>query len=284
QRDRYRAGEVEQLAGLRQDLAGVAQVGVDVVGGACLVADEQRAGVREHDRVVVHVDDAAFRRDGLGDLVEVARRGDAGADVEELPDPGFPGQVADRTPEERPVRPRGEGHLRPELERLLGGFPVGGVVVLAAEQVVVHPGLVRHGDVERRRGWLAGGVGAVRCGCIAAAHLWSLRVEPAPTWAISGRGLRAVPAGPRGPHYFEIVDLGARGFSILGEGRPRRAACRPRAALRSAAYAPTWSAMRGGAGSASPAIVSEPSSASSAGAKRSGSSASSSSTGSPRWT
>jgi hypothetical protein len=62
--------------------------------------------VREHDRVVVDVDDPALRRDLLGDLVGVARRGDAGADVEELPYPRLAGQVADGAPEERPVRAR----------------------------------------------------------------------------------------------------------------------------------------------------------------------------------
>jgi hypothetical protein len=38
--------------------------------------------------------------------VRVARGRDAGADVEELADSRFPGQVADGPPEERPVGPR----------------------------------------------------------------------------------------------------------------------------------------------------------------------------------
>jgi hypothetical protein len=41
------------------------------------------------DRVVVDVDHAGARRDGLRDLVGVVRGRDAGADVEELPDPGL---------------------------------------------------------------------------------------------------------------------------------------------------------------------------------------------------
>ena len=60
----------------------------------------------EHDRVVVHVHDPGLRRDRLGDLVGVARRRDAGADVQELADPRVGGQVADGAAEERPVRPR----------------------------------------------------------------------------------------------------------------------------------------------------------------------------------
>ena len=71
------------------------------------VAGQQGAGVGEHDRVVVHVDDPGLRRDRLGDLVGVARRRDAGADVEELPDPRLGGQVADGAAEERPVRAGG---------------------------------------------------------------------------------------------------------------------------------------------------------------------------------
>jgi hypothetical protein len=50
---------------------------------------------------------------------------------------------SDHAAEERPVGPRGERPLGVDLERRLGCGPVGGVVVLAAEQVVIHPGLVR---------------------------------------------------------------------------------------------------------------------------------------------
>ena len=51
QRDRHRAGEVEHLAGLAEDRGSVAQVRIDVLGGACLVTGQQGAGVGEHDRV-----------------------------------------------------------------------------------------------------------------------------------------------------------------------------------------------------------------------------------------
>jgi len=112
QGDRDRAGEVKQPCGLPEDGVSVAQVRVDVLGGPGRAAGQQGAGVGQDDGVVVHVDDPGLRGDGLGDLVGVARRGYAGADVEELADAGLGGEVADHPAEERPVRPRGEGHLR----------------------------------------------------------------------------------------------------------------------------------------------------------------------------
>ena len=136
--------------GLGEDRGSVAQVGVDVLGGARLAAGQQRAGVGEHDRVVVHVDHPRLRRGRLGDLVGIARRRDAGADVQELADPRVGGKVADDAPEERAVRAAADGYPGVGLEPCLHGRPVGCVVVLAAEHVVVHPGLVRHAGVERQ--------------------------------------------------------------------------------------------------------------------------------------
>ena len=112
---------------------------------------EQRPGVRQHDRVVVHVDDPGRRRHGLGDLVGVVRRRDAGPDIQELADLAVPGQEAHRPGEERPVGPCGQPDLREGLDRLLARGPVGGEVVLPAEPVVVHPGDVRHARVDRQR-------------------------------------------------------------------------------------------------------------------------------------
>src|SRR5216684_8031764 len=59
-------------------------------------------GVREHQRVVVDVDDAALRHDGLGHLVGVVSRGQAGADVEELAYARLGGQVAHAAGQEGP--------------------------------------------------------------------------------------------------------------------------------------------------------------------------------------
>ena len=86
-------------------------------------AGQQRASVREHERIVVDVDDPGRRGDRLGDLVGVVRRRQSGADIEELPDadrsrgqvavtarpknPGWPGadRIAGRPPRSRD-RPR----------------------------------------------------------------------------------------------------------------------------------------------------------------------------------
>jgi hypothetical protein len=87
---------------LLQDLVGVAQVGVEVGGGALGAAGQQGAGVGEHLRVVVDGDDAALRRHRLGDPMGVVGRGQAGADVEELTDARLAGQGPDRTGEEGP--------------------------------------------------------------------------------------------------------------------------------------------------------------------------------------
>ena len=128
--------------------------------------------MREDDRVVVDVDDPGLGCDRLRHLVEVARRRDAGAEVEELPDPGVGGEVADGAAEERPVRPRAEGQVRPGLERRVGGGPVGGVIVLAAEQVVIHPGVVRDAGVERQ----GPGRAVTRCRRLVGGHLTAFPV------------------------------------------------------------------------------------------------------------
>src|SRR5690348_5088048 len=88
--------------------------------------------------VVVHVDDPGLRRDRLGDLVGVARGRDAGADVEELADPGFGGEEADGPPEERPVGAGSESRVRIKCEGCVPDSTVGGVVVPAAQVVIVY--------------------------------------------------------------------------------------------------------------------------------------------------
>src|SRR6185437_13173773 len=134
--------EVQCPAGVVEDLVRVAQVGIDVVGGTVAGAGQQRAGVGQHDRVVVRVHDPGGRRDLLGDLVDVRTGGDAGTDVEELPDAGVVGQVGHRTLHERPVGPDVAHDRRPGRHHRLAGRPVGGEVVLAAQPVVVDPGRV----------------------------------------------------------------------------------------------------------------------------------------------
>jgi hypothetical protein len=151
QRDRDRPGEVKQPSRLVQDPACVTQVTVDVGGLAFRAADQQRAGVGQDHRIVVHVDHAGRRRDRLGDLVGVVRGRDAGADVEELPNAGLGRQVAHRATQERTVRAHGEDQVRIGLESLVARVPVDLVIVLAAQPVVVHPGHVGHAGVQLRR-------------------------------------------------------------------------------------------------------------------------------------
>jgi len=87
--------EVQCPRGLFEDLRRVLEVGVDVVGESLGPAGQQRTRVRENDGVVVDVDDPRVRGDALGDLVDVLRGGQPGADVEELPDAVPPGQLRD---------------------------------------------------------------------------------------------------------------------------------------------------------------------------------------------
>src|SRR6266516_4432414 len=72
--------------------------------------------------------------------------GQAGAEVEELPDARLAGQEADHAADERPVVADGSRDVGQGRKQLPCGLPVGGEVVLAAQDVVVDPG-----DVRRRR-------------------------------------------------------------------------------------------------------------------------------------
>jgi hypothetical protein len=105
--------------------------------------------VREHERVVVHVDDAGLRRGALGDLVGVVGGGQARADVEELPYPRVGGQVPDGARQEQPGGLGDVHDGREHLAELVTGRPVDLVVVLAAQPAVPDPGRMGHRDVDR---------------------------------------------------------------------------------------------------------------------------------------
>jgi hypothetical protein len=136
QHQRGRAVEVQGRGGGLQDLVGLVQVGVDVGGPALRRAGQQRAGMRQHDRVIVHIDDAALGGDALGDLVGVVCRRDAGADVQELADARLASQVANGTGEKRPGGARDVDDAGKGLTELVTGLTVGREVVLAAQPVV----------------------------------------------------------------------------------------------------------------------------------------------------
>jgi hypothetical protein len=144
----HRAGQVEEVAH-----AGCLEHGVgfpQVRGGdrGERVAVEQRGGRGDGDRLVVDVGHPRRRIDRPGRLVDVADRRDAGAEVEELVDP-LPRAEPHGPPQEVPV---GVDHLRRERHDgrdAFDGCPIGGEVVRAAQEVVVHAGGVRDASVDR---------------------------------------------------------------------------------------------------------------------------------------
>jgi len=149
-------GEVECLAdrGIRQDLLRFTQVCLDVRGAARYRRSQQRASVRQDERIVVGVHNAAGGRDPLGDLMGVTGARQAGANVEKLPDTRFAGQVADRAREELPVLPGGDACHRQSLQGEFGGRAIDREVVLAAEKIIIHPRRMRPGDVDSGRNLL----------------------------------------------------------------------------------------------------------------------------------
>ena len=135
----HRAGKIQERADppVVQDLGRVAQVpGAGQHGRA---AGQQVPGVAQHLGVVIHIDDAGIRLDGLGGFVGVGRGGQPAAHVEELPDTCVR-HVGDGAGLELPGLDGQLGGLRVHLENVLGLVPVGGEVVFAAQQGVVDSG------------------------------------------------------------------------------------------------------------------------------------------------
>jgi hypothetical protein len=75
--------------GIGEDRIRLAQIALDVGGDALVGAGQDRSGVGHDDRVVVDVDDPQFRRDALGDVVDVRCYGQAAPDIQELAHPGI---------------------------------------------------------------------------------------------------------------------------------------------------------------------------------------------------
>jgi hypothetical protein len=115
---------------------GFADVGLNrerpVVGG------QQRTGVREHDRVVVHIRDPCLRVHLLGDLVRGPHRRDARTDVQELGD-ALTCRVGDDPAQELAVRRHLGAGRRHRHHDLLRGVAVHLEIVLPAEQEVIDP-------------------------------------------------------------------------------------------------------------------------------------------------
>ncbi len=135
---------------MREDDLGIAQVGQYDAGSSA--AREQRARVHVNDRVIVHVNHAGPQRDLPGHLVHVPGRGNARADVDELPYPRLARQEPHRPLHERPVRPRHGAHLREVTQDLADSLPVSGIVIPAAKERVIHPGGMRLTRIDLRSG------------------------------------------------------------------------------------------------------------------------------------
>jgi hypothetical protein len=111
---------------------------------------------------VVNVNDPAFRLDLLRDFVGTSRVGNAGADIQELRQPGLAGQEPDRPAKKIPVRACRGGCAGIEARHRVGVGAVRGEVVFSAKQVVIDPGMMRDAGIERRV--VADGVGT--CGAV----------------------------------------------------------------------------------------------------------------------
>jgi hypothetical protein len=151
QEQRHGLSEIDEQLGFRvgEDLGRLAQVGLDH-GGVRVVLQHEPA-VRHGDLVAVHVDDPCAGRGRLGDLVDVLLGGDAGTDVEELPDAGLADQVPDGPAEKCPVGPHHGPDVGVYRDHRTGHVLVGPEIVATAQPVVVHAGDVRLGGVDLRR-------------------------------------------------------------------------------------------------------------------------------------
>jgi hypothetical protein len=121
----------------------------DVRGdGGYAIPGEQRTDMALHHRVIVHVSHSRIRADPLRCLMDRRARRHASAEVDELPDAPMGSRPCDGFDDERPVVSHQAGQARVEGNDPLGQFPVGGVVVLAAEQGIVHTRDIRLAGIE----------------------------------------------------------------------------------------------------------------------------------------
>jgi predicted phage tail protein len=63
EQDSRRLTEVQRLGGFAEDFPRVTQIRVQVGGDSLRAASQQRPGVHQHDRVVIHIHDLGFRSD-----------------------------------------------------------------------------------------------------------------------------------------------------------------------------------------------------------------------------
>ncbi len=123
-----------------EDFRWVAQV--PGAGEHARAAGQEVPRVAEDLGVVVDVGDPGIRLDGLGGFVGVRGGRQPAANVNKLPD-AHASHIGDSAGLELPGLNGQLRGLRENLKNLLGLFPVGGEVVLAAEQDIVDPGDAR---------------------------------------------------------------------------------------------------------------------------------------------
>jgi hypothetical protein len=88
--------------------------------------------------------------------VGVVGRGQAGADVEELPDARLGHQVVHRAGEELALQAGDHHEVGEHAEQRLADLTIDGEVILSAQQEIPYPGRVRHRRVDASPGRLGG--------------------------------------------------------------------------------------------------------------------------------
>jgi hypothetical protein len=104
--------------------------------------------MRQHHRVVVDVDDPAGRVDRLREIAAGLRAGQAGADVDELPDARLDGEEAHRPPMEGQDAGHDRGHRGRRPEHGQGRPAIGFEAVPAAVQEIRYPRRIGHGGID----------------------------------------------------------------------------------------------------------------------------------------
>ena len=149
--DGDRPAEVQQCPQFRVAQHGTRVRDVRADHDRLVVFLQQRPAMREDNGVNVDIADPGAGIDALRDLMHVVRRGQAGPEVEELVDAKLIGDVRDSPDQAGPVVLRDGDRAGEARDEDLADLPVGGEVVLATEQVVVHTSDAGYFRVERRR-------------------------------------------------------------------------------------------------------------------------------------
>src|SRR5215470_12906208 len=146
--ERYGLGEIQRARRGVQDFVRLTQVRVDVVGDPLGRAGQQRPGVREHERIIVDIDDPACWIQPLRNLMCVVDRGQAGASVQKLVNISLSYQIVDGPGEKLPVGSRLGDDTREGLDKLVAGLPVDRIVILTAQPVIPNASRVRDSRVD----------------------------------------------------------------------------------------------------------------------------------------